>query len=431
MSFWDLFLDPLYRGSVLGSMLMCLSSSLMGALMFVKKRSLVCEALSHAAYPGVMLSVLFAAALFSPNHPFAMIVVLIGALLFSYIGLEVIENLRRRFRIHLDAALCFVLSTFLGIGVVFASRIQFSHPVWYQQSKVFIYGQAATMSDLHVMIYGALSLLVVFYIFCRFREIEFALFDRQYAPCQGLHVPNVMKGVFFLLILSIVIGIRSVGVILMSGMLVAPAAAARCFTNRFSTLLILSGCFGVASALIGNLLSIQMSMLGLTFPTGPMILLTSAVFAILSLIFAPQKGVCFRAIRRYRFRQKCLAENILKTLWKGEGTLSKGAIKKWNAIGTLSLFNLQREGWIERRPKGHIALTPDGMKRATRLVRLHRLWELYLVSCLKVDEQRVHCSAEEMEHILTPELECQLTALLNNPSEDPHNKPIPQGETVC
>ena len=73
-------------------------------------------------------------------------------------------------------------------------------------------------------------------------------------------------------------------------------------------------------------------------------------------------------------------------------------------------------------------MTPKGEKRALHLVRLHRLWELYLVSCLKVDQQRVHCSAEEMEHIITPELEERLSALLNHPKEDPHQKPIPQGD---
>ena len=73
-------------------------------------------------------------------------------------------------------------------------------------------------------------------------------------------------------------------------------------------------------------------------------------------------------------------------------------------------------------------MTSDGIKRAEHLIRLHRLWELYLVSCLKVDEERVHHSAEEMEHIITPDLEDRLSALLNHPKRDPHQKPIPQGE---
>ena len=87
---------------------------------------------------------------------------------------------------------------------------------------------------------------------------------------------------------------------------------------------------------------------------------------------------------------------------------------------------MKRKGWIKTVSRGKIVLTFEGVQRAEHLVRLHRLWELYLVVCLKVDEERVHHSAEEMEHILTPNLEERLTALLNHPQKDPHQKPIPR-----
>ena len=430
----EYFTDPLYRAPVIGSMLMCLSSALMGTLMMVKRRSLVGEALSHAAYPGVVLSVVVGAFFVAPSHPLATLVVLLGAFLFSYLGLEAINTLRRRLRIHLDAALCLTLSIFLGVGVVFASRIQFTHPLWYQHSQVFIYGQAATMNDSHIIIFGALSLLVALFILFRFREIELALFDSSYAQSRGLSMQRVIRGIFFLLILSIVVGIRSVGVILMSGMLLAPAAAARSFTDRLSNLLILSGVFGLVSGFGGNYLSLKLSGLGVTYPTGPMILLVAVSLSLLSLLFAPQKGAIPRMIRSARFRRRCQLENILKTFWKG-GTdvpLSQKGILKWNPMGRVpmksALFTLKREGWIVKSGEGKLLLTPDGIRRAEHLVRLHRLWELYLVSCLKVDEERVHHNAEEMEHIITPDLEERLTFLLNHPKEDPHKKPIPQGE---
>lgn len=433
MSFLDYFIDPLYRSPIIGSMLMCLSSALVGTLMVVKRRSLVGEALSHAAYPGVVLSVVLGALFVSPTHPLAILVVLAGAFLFSYFGLEVIEKLRRHFRVHLDAALCLVLSVFLGLGVVLASRIQFTHPLWYQQSQVFIYGQAATMNDTHIVIYGALSLLVAAFILIRFREIELSLFDAPYGESRGLLIQRVVQGIFFLLILSIVVGIRSVGVILMSGMLLAPAAAARAFTDRLSHLLILSGVFGLVSGFGGNYISIALSHTGVSFPTGPMILLVAVALSILSLLFAPKKGALPRMIRRSRFRRRCQLENILKTFWKTgvDVPMTLQGVRKWNPMHTVSmrraLFTLEREGWIVKQAKGKHLLTTDGIKRAERLVRLHRLWELYLFSCLEADEERVHYNAEEMEHIITPDLEERLSALLNHPKEDPHQKPIPQG----
>ena len=437
MTFLDFFLDPLYRAPFIGSMLMCLASALMGTLMLVKRRSLLGEALSHSTYPGVVISAMVGALFFNPNDLSSVFIILGGAFLFAYLGLQVIEKLRSRFRIHLDAALCLTLSVFLGLGVVFASQIQFSHPLWYQQSQVFVYGQAATMTDAHILIYGALSLLTLAFILYRFREIELAFFDSSFGKSIGLNLQPIFRGVFFLLILSIVVGIRSVGVILMAGMLIAPVVAARSFTDRLSHLLVFSGLFGLVSGFGGNYLSVKLSQQGLTYPTGPMILLFATALSLLSLLFAPQKGAASRLIRIARFRRRCEAENILKTLWKGgvKTPLSQKEVLKWNPIGALRLkkaiFSLKREGWIAGDRGGKVILTLDGEKRAERLVRLHRLWELYLVSCLKVDEERVHHSAEEMEHILTPDLECRLDALLNHPKKDPHQKPIPKGETRC
>lgn len=434
MTLFDFFIDPLYRAPFIGSMLMCLSAAMMGALMFVKRRSLLGETLSHATYPGVVFGALIGALFLEPTSLSSVFIVLGGAFLFAYFGLEIIERLRNRFRVHFDAALCLVLSVSLGLGVVFASRIQFTHPLWYQQSQVFIYGQAATMTDIHIMIYGILSLIVTLFVLYRFREIELVFFDALFGKSIGLNIHRVFRGVFFLLILSIIVGIRSVGVVLMAGMLIAPAAAARSFTDRLSHLLVLSGIFGLFSGFGGNYLSVKLSEQGLIYPTGPMILLFAASITLLSLIFAPKRGAVSRLLRISRFRYRCQSENILKTLWKGGKEIphTPAEVLKWNRMNRFRfkrvLFSLKREGWIDIVSKGKILLTPDGVKRAQRLVRLHRLWELYLVSCLKVDEERVHHSAEEMEHILTPSLEERLSELLNHPKKDPHQKPIPQGE---
>lgn len=74
-------------------------------------------------------------------------------------------------------------------------------------------------------------------------------------------------------------------------------------------------------------------------------------------------------------------------------------------------------------------LTSDGIQRAARVIRLHRLWEAYLVY-LGQGIEKVHRSAEEMEHIISPEIEAQLTELLNDPKQDPHLQPIPARETT-
>src|SRR5690606_27856286 len=71
-------------------------------------------------------------------------------------------------------------------------------------------------------------------------------------------------------------------------------------------------------------------------------------------------------------------------------------------------------------------LTEDGRQQAARVVRLHRLWELYLTKYMHIAADHVHDDAETIEHILTPELERELEHQLGYPDKDPHNADIPK-----
>ena len=152
-----------------------------------------------------------------------------------------------------------------------------------------------------------------------------------------------------------------------------------------------------------------------SLPTGPMILLSAFAVAILLLFLSPEKGLISRAFRLARFRFRCKEENIVKALWREE---------KRQEMNGFHLLCLKMKG-LAYKENGTIHLTKKGRERALHIVRLHRLWEAYLVF-LGQGAEKVHKSAEEMEHILTPELEEALSSLLQNPSHDPHKQPIPQ-----
>ncbi len=413
---------------------MCLSSALVGVLVFLRRKSLIGEALSHASYPGVVMSAFFVT-LFAKE--FLPLVLLGGAFLTALLGLFCIEKLEK-LKVRSDAALCFVLSLFFGVGVLMASRLQTVDPLSFQGAQIFLYGQAATMMESHVWIYGLLSLVIMGCLAFLYRPIEIMLFDRSFARSIGMSFALLDLLLFILLVLAIIIGIRSVGVVLMVGMLIAPAVTARQFSDRLGVVFILAAFFGTLSGFLGNYFSIQLPLWGgwlvgerqLVLPTGPMILLSASSLCILSLCFSPKRGLLFRWVRALVFRQKCVSENILKQLWK------RGQ-DKHRRVSDLRLFHLCPQvllrpilrllifqGWLLRTRDGGYQLSADGAVRASHIVRLHRLWEVYLVS-LGQGREKVHHSAEEMEHILTPEIEKELTALLKDPKHDPHAQPIP------
>lgn len=439
------FTDAVLRGPTIGCMLMCLAAALAGVIIFLRKQSLLGEALSHAAYPGVILGVICAGALELNDSSELEIAILImfGAFLTALFGLWTIHLLERRLRVRSDSALCFVLSAFFGIGITLASHVQFSHSALYRQALSYLYGQAATMTDIHILIYGILSLTTVTVIVLLYKELQVMIFNRDFARSLGIKVRQIDLIVFILTVLAVVIGIRSVGVVLMSAMLIAPATAARQFTNKMNIMLFLSALFGLVSAFFGNYLSVELTYamalqypgLRLALPTGPMIILVASAICFVSLLLAPERGYLLRLARIAGFRYQCIRENILKSLWRygPQNEVTFAQIAKYQSVSSLYLWIVLRglvySGWLEHSSPQIYRLTEDGEQWAARIVRLHRLWEVYLADYLGVGAERVHRNAEEMEHIITPELEKELTLLLKNPEVDPHHQRIPKIST--
>lgn len=435
---WLYFTDPVLRAPTIGSMLMCFAASLIGVIAVIRRKSLLGETLSHASYPGVVISAILAAYLFPQSEEGLALAVLIGALCFALLGLFFVHQLKERFKVQSDAALCLVLSVFLGIGVLIASRIQITHALWYRQIQVYLYGQVATMTDVHIWIYSSLSFFLLMALLLFYRQIEMINFDRDFARSVGIKVALVDGILYLFLALAIVVGIRSVGVVLMSGMLIAPAVTARQLTHRLHMTFFLAGFFGAISGFLGNYLSVEIPEMlqdKFSLPTGPMILLSASFFCILVLLIAPGKGLVSRIFRIAYFRDRCQLENILKAFWKrGEESVLNireiAILQGSSFLGMfLRIFRLQLQGWIERVSWLSFRLTKDGKKRARHIIRLHRLWEAYLVY-LGHRADKVHHNAEEMEHILTPELERELTELLQDPKSDPHKQPIPKQERL-
>lgn len=437
MSFISYFLDPIYRGPVWGSILIGMAAAMIGVVVVLRKQSLVGETLSHAAYPGIVIG----AALFGYFHNDSLgaqggeAILLIGAGFSCLIALILMKIVEGPLKISKDASLCFVLSYSFGWGVLLASQIQFSLPNAFRQTQTYFFGQAATLGDRHIIIYGLWLFFLSLGFFVFKRPLKLWLFDPHYARLQGVSLKLMDRLTLVILIFSVVAGVRSVGVVLMSAMLMAPAIAARQCASKLSNVFVLALLFSGASAALGTYLATEISLSSsvsdsgphLILPTGPLIVLSATFFCLIALLFSPEKGLIMRAFRIFRFQGRCLEENILKALFKF-GELPACQIKERVHVSSLrlkgALRQLQKKRWIKQIASGCV-LTDSGYVRANKVVRLHRLWELYLADYVGIGASRVHANAEEMEHILTPEIEAHLTKLLHDPKLDPHDQPIP------
>jgi manganese/zinc/iron transport system permease protein len=434
MSFFSYFTDPVLRAPMIGSVTMAVVASLIGTLLMLRRQSLMGEVISHAAFPGIVLAVLIVAPFLPEGSEGFSIALLVLGFVFSLLGIFSIRYLEKR-RIPSDAALCFVLASFFGLGVLIASRIQVLQTAWYKQAMVFLYGQAATMTDRYLPLYAALGVITIVLTLILYPRMQTLLFDPAFAKTTGIKTKRIEFCLKILVALAVVIGMRSVGVVLMAGMLIAPGIAARPWCRRLSTCLTLATIFGVLSSILGTIFSVEGTKWlngrfpewRFSLPTGPLILLVCSSFCFISLLISPQ-GAVFRLFRRWSFRRKIMNENLLKAFWKKgkEKAMSKQELFHSFPGCRWTLFSLQMRGWIQ--PSGYNAyiLNEEGWVKASRIVRLHRLWEGYLVHYMGQGVDRVHKSAEEFEHLSDENLEEELEKLLGNMERDPHAQPIPK-----
>lgn len=416
--------DANVRHVLLGSMLLAGTTGVVGCFTFLRKRSLVGDAISHAALPGVCLAYL----LFGSKEPH---VLLLGAIAAGWIGAISIDLIRNYSPLKEDSAIAIVLTVFFGAGICLLTLIQGAGNASQAGLDKFLFGQAASLMARDVWALGMLSLILCGVVTLAFKEFKVLAFDPDFARALGLRASTFEILLTTLLVAAIAIGLQMVGVVLMAALLITPAAAARQWTDRLPRMLILAGGFGSAAGAVGAFAS----SLAPRMPTGPWIVVTVTLFFVVSLLFAPRRGVLAQALRTLRGRTVVASENLITTLyrlgehardfsrpWPLESILRYRRLAAPKALRILS--QLEREGCVRGEGDRWI-LTQTGFQMAERIIRRHRLWELYLTEQVKLPVEKVHQDAEEIEHWLTQAQEDELEVILASPTTDPHTHPIP------
>jgi manganese/zinc/iron transport system permease protein len=419
-----LLTEPNTRYVVLGSILLGASSAIVGCFTFLQKRALVGDAVAHSVLPGVCGAFLMA----GTKNPLFLI---LGAFVSGWLSIICMNLITRYSKLKEDTAVALILSVFFGFGVMLLTYIQQSGNASQSGLESFLFGKAAALVGSDVWVFGGLAALMLLLVGLFYKEFIIVIFHKNFAQTIGLPIVAIEILLTTLTVLAVVVGIQSVGVVLMAAMLVTPAAAARFWTDKLHYMLFISAGFGALAAIGGAFVSyIQTQM-----PTGPWIVLVASAIAMFSFFFAPNKGIVARRRRQYLYKKQILEENILKAIYHDiEKSETKKTISSLEDIGIQRHFKpillkntlqkLTRRQFIEKNKNGW-QLTEKGNIKAKRLVKLHRLWELYLTEFVRLAPDHVHEAAEALEHILTPEIEAQLEARLKYPQKDPHDRDIP------
>lgn len=266
--------DYTFQVVALGSVLIGLISGVIGCFAVIRKQSLLGDAISHATLPGVAIAFLI-----TGNKNIS--ILLLGALVAGLIATFLIISITKYSKIKFDSSLALIMTVFFGFGLLLLTYIQKIPNANQAGLNRFIFGQASTIliSDIFIML--LFVVIIISFIIIFWKEIKLFTFDSEFAKTIGFNTTIINIILSFLTVLTIVIGIQTVGVILMSAMLIAPSIAARQWTDKLSVMVILAAFFGVIAGISGTLISSNVSKM----PTGPVIVIIISIIAIFSILF--------------------------------------------------------------------------------------------------------------------------------------------------
>ncbi|MEX2530758.1 MAG: metal ABC transporter permease [Gemmatimonadota bacterium] len=362
------FLDYTLRTVALGAGALGAVAGAMGCFAVLRRQSLLGDAISHAALPGIGLAFLL-------TGTRAMPVLVLGAALAGWIGTLFVLAVVRNSRIPEDSALGIVLSVFFGLGLVILTFVQRQPTAAQAGLDTFLFGQAATLLTRDVVMIAGVGAVILLLLVLFWKEFKLLSFDREFGATMGFPMTGIDVFLTSLLVVAIVLGLQTVGVVLMSALVVAPAAAARQWTDSLAVMVVLAGLLGGVAGIMGAIVSAT----GGGIPTGPTIVLVASVFVLASILLAPRRGLAVAMLRRRRVRREVRADAVLTDLYAmsaqhGDARDHPHSVAALEAmserrVGVLrSLEELAERGWAAERESGEWVLTPSGRARAREIV---------------------------------------------------------------
>ncbi len=364
----DLIFDYTLRTVAMGSAVLGMVSGVLGCFAVLRRQSLLGDAISHAALPGIVLAFI----LTGSKSP---MVLILGAAVAGWLGTLKIISIVRMTRIKYDSAMAIVLSVFFGLGLVLLTYVQKTPQAAQAGLDTFLFGQAAAILERDVIvmsIVGAFGVGLVLLFWNRFKILSF---DPEFGKSLGLPIPLLEVLLTSLLVIAIVLGLQTVGVVLMSAMVVAPAASARQWTDRLGMMIFLSAVFGAIAGIGGAVISSSAQRL----PTGPTIVICISLIFVVSLLLAPNRGLIWSWLRFRRDRKQLHLDAVLCDLYSlamhhdnRHHAHSIAVLRTMRSDrgggGVLkSLEELEKFGWVTHISADNWALSASGIDQAMKV----------------------------------------------------------------
>jgi ABC-type Mn2+/Zn2+ transport system permease subunit/Mn-dependent DtxR family transcriptional regulator len=415
--------ETYFQKALIGGGIVAIVSAVVGCLVVLRRMAFLGDALSHAMIAGVAGGYLVMKLLFGleANAPG----MLLGSLLSAILTVALIGFVSQVSRVKEDTAIGIMYTGVFALGVVVVSI--FRHYIHIDLMH-FIMGDVLGVADADLWTSAFVAATVLTIIILFFRHFQITTFDPVMAASIGLPVLLIDYLLTTCVSLVVVSAVSMVGVILVVGLLITPAATAYLLSDRLDRMMLLSALFGFTSVVGGLYLCVWLDSAG-----GGAIMLFCTLQFVIVLIFAPRYGMLARWLRLRRMVPQQVVEDVLTTVLRYGETTPMPVIRKYVQGGPRLLKAMRQmveDGLLNSGASGY-ALTERGEKEAKQVLRAHRLWEAYLES-IGTPQQDWHRTAHQLEHIREAGTVDYLDEMLGKPQQDPHGQKIPKkrnGET--
>lgn len=304
----------------LGSGLVGLLSGMMGTFAVLRRESLIGDAVSHSSLPGIVIAFMLIGVKSGP-------VLLAGAVASGVLALFTILAVSSYTKLKFDTAIAVTLSSFFGLGMVLLGAVQKQMNANQAGLNSYIFGQAAAFLKRDLTELAAVTALSALVIALMYKEFKLFSFDADYARSIGYNTKFIGLVLSLLTVINIVFGLKTVGVILMSAMLIAPASAARQWSDRFCAVLLAAPAFGFISGIAGTYISVKYSL-----PTGPSITMVMMAIVLVSFTLAPKRGLIYKMSEKKKNKKRI---DTLMVLYLADHLMHTGRDCSLNAISKM------------------------------------------------------------------------------------------------
>jgi len=339
----------------LGAALLGMAAGVAGTFLFLRKRALVSDAISHATLPGVGLAFVLMVAMGGDGRWLPGL--LLGAAVSATVGLLCVQWLTTRTRLGEDAAIGAILSVFFGLGIVILTVIQTMTAGRQAGLEGFLLGSTAGMLRSDAILLAVASAAVLGLVLILRRPLELAAFDPGYAEATGWSLGRIDLAMMGIVLVVTVVGLKVVGLILIVALLIVPAVTARFWTDRASHVVMIAGVVGGVSGYVGA----ATSAIAPALPTGPIVVLVGFALFAASLLLSPGRGVLASVLVHRRYQRRVHMRQGLLALAQGQPIFE-----------ALTRRLMHRAGLI--LPDG--VATPEGQAAASKALLDETRWSI-------------------------------------------------------